>query len=103
MDLIRKKKEDFLDSRSEKASERLVKLREQSSKEERRANIFREERKELDKIHKARTESKDLLNQKRFGGITKFIENADKNIQRSKKVNKKIKKIVGSNEKNPWK
>ena len=49
-DLIRKKKEEFLDAKSEKASQRLVKLREQSSKEEGRAKIFREERKELDKI-----------------------------------------------------
>jgi len=102
-DLIRQKKEEFLDRKSEKASERLVRLKAQSSKEESRAKIFREERLELDKIRKARSETKDLLHEKRFGGINKFIANADKNIQKAKSTQKKLKKVVGSNENNPWK
>jgi len=103
-DLIRQKKEEFLDRQSEKASQRLVELKLRSSKEESRAKVFREERKELDKISRARTETKDLLHKKRFGGINSFLDNADKNIQKAKKINKKLKKVIGKrDENNPWK
>jgi len=94
-DIINKKKEEFYSRKTQSVAENIVELKKERVREEGRANIYRLEKREKDKLLKARSERKSLQREKTLAPLKKVQEG----LAYIKKQGKKI-KVDDKN--NPW-